>query len=63
MSTPITEMIEFQIVICHHCTIVAITSMYAASPEVRGVTMWSSAVAIDCVQLFSRIVKSSASPA
>jgi hypothetical protein len=28
-----------------------------------GVTMYPAAVAIDCVQLFSRMVKSAASPA
>ncbi len=56
------EMTTLKIIKCHHGTMVPVTIMYAASPATMGATMYPEAVAIDCVQLFSRIVKSSIIP-
>lgn len=61
-STPMSEMIVIHATICQPGITCPVTSMYAARLEMSGDTMYPAAVAIDCVQLFSRIVKSVARP-
>ena len=56
------EMTMLKIINCHQGTMTPVTIMYAASPATIGDTMYPEAVAIDCVQLFSRMVKSSIIP-
>ena len=60
--TPTHDITTIQITICHHGTITPVINMYAARLEMSGVVMYPAAVAIDCIALFSSMVKSFAIP-
>jgi len=57
-STPRIDSTTMSATICHQGMISFWTHMYAARPATSGEVMYPAEVAIDCTQLFSRIVMS-----